>query len=280
MSSPRKSVHDHVPAPLRQSTIRGLLARRGRITIAELADYLHVSQMTVRRDLDELVRGGELRRTHGGAIPAERMTFSFGLEGRRASHRAAKQAIAARAAQMVVPGQRLILDAGTTVLELAHLLRDRRDLTVITPSLAVAAELQFSEGIEVILVGGVVRSGTAALAGVVTETVLDMLWADLAFQGTDGIDLDGGLYTADLRVARVDQLVRSRAAKTYVLADASKIGHGTLVRHGRLGEIEAMITDDGVGPRDLARLRRAGKVIVVKTAPARRSRPLKAKERS
>jgi DeoR/GlpR family transcriptional regulator of sugar metabolism len=205
------------------------------------------------------------------------MAFSFGLEGRRQAHARAKQAIAAQAADLVAPGQRLMLDAGTTVLELAHLLRDRKDLTVITPSLAVAAQLQFSEGIEVILVGGSVRSGAASLAGVVTETVLDMLQADLAFTGTDGVDLDGNLYTADLRVARVDQLIRSRAAKTYVLADSSKIDQTALVRHGRLGEVEALITDDGVARASLAKLRRAGKVIVVKAGHSRPSRP-RAKE--
>ena len=182
----------------RQAAIGEILQSRQEVSILELAEMFGVSQMTVRRDLDKLEQAGRVRRTHGGAMPAERMVFEFDFVNRRQANRRAKRAIAREALNRVQPGHRIILDTGTTTLELAHLLREHDDLTVITPSLAVASQLQFSEGIQLVLLGGIVRKGSPDLTGPVAEAVLDMFAVDVAFQGADGIDLDGAVYTNDM----------------------------------------------------------------------------------
>jgi DeoR/GlpR family transcriptional regulator of sugar metabolism len=249
----------------RQEQIREVLRVRGEADIGEMAAVLGVSEMTIRRDLDRLEANGYVRRTHGGAVLAERLVFEFGFAARRQANHAAKAAIAAAAVKLIRPGDRLILDAGTTTLELARLLPAIPGLTVITPSLAVASELQFAEQIQTILLGGVLRRGSPDLSGEVCEAVLDMLKADLAFQGADGIDENGTLYTADLRVARLDQKIRLSANRTYILADSRKVGRTALACHGRLQDVTGWITDSGIPKAALTSLRRLGTQITVVT---------------
>ncbi|AKJ63669.1 DeoR/GlpR family DNA-binding transcription regulator [Kiritimatiella glycovorans] len=246
----------------RRERIREALLCGKPIVIGELARRFAVSEMTVRRDLQRLEDSGEVRRTHGGAVPTERMLFEFDFAARRSQYRAAKRTIAAEAVTRIEPGQRLILDNGTTTLELAMLLKDFPELTVVTPSLAVAAVLQFSEGIDTILLGGLLRRGHAELTGIVTEKILSMFSVDIAFQGADGIGLDGRLYTGDPRVAEVDRRIRSCAARTYVLADSSKVGQTALLVHGSLAEAEALITDAAVRDEDCAALEKTGVAVI------------------
>lgn len=218
--------------------------------------------MTIRRDLTSLVGKSHIQRTHGGAMLTERMMLEFDYRDRREVNRAAKCAIAAEARKLVQPGDRLILDTGTTTLELAALLRDGRDLTVITPSLAVASELQHSAGVEVILLGGVIRRGSPDLTGPATEHCLELFSADLAFQGADGIGLDGKIYNSDLRLARVDKLMRTVAKRSCVLADHSKIGLTALACSGSLAGVDIFITNKGAAPEALRRFGKLGPKII------------------
>lgn len=250
-------------APRRQKIIMETLDSDGSVSISALASEFGVSEMTIRRDLDSLAENGRVRRTHGGAVLAERTVFEFDFGARRQANRAAKQAIAREAAKLVEDGQTIIIDTGTTTLALAHLLKDSKDVTVITPSLAVASELQFSEGVRTILMGGEVRRGSPDLTGIVSEIVIDMFAADIAFQGADGIGLDGALYNADTRVANVDIKICERAERTYVLADSSKIGRKALVCQGYVWEREGIITDSGIEGRQKEKFEELGANVVV-----------------
>ncbi|MCF7817392.1 MAG: DeoR/GlpR family DNA-binding transcription regulator [Kiritimatiellales bacterium] len=250
-------------AAARIEAIKTLLCENQSVSITHLAEQYEVSEMTIRRDLQKLEEQGEAQRTHGGALPSERMLFEFDFSIKRSENREAKRAIAAAASELIKPGHRIILDNGTTTLELAMILRDYRDITVVTPSLAVAAALQFSEGIETILLGGALRRGRPELTGIVTETILDMFSVDIAFQGSDGVGLDGSLYTEDPRVSQVDRRIRTRAAKTYVLADSSKIGKTALIAHGRLKDTEALITDSNLSKANRRALEKTGAKIII-----------------
>ncbi|MBM3855071.1 MAG: DeoR/GlpR transcriptional regulator, partial [Verrucomicrobia bacterium] len=192
----------------RQARIRELLSRQPEVSVADLAQQFGASEMTIRRDLNALEARAQIQRTHGGATLTERMILEFDYRARREANQAAKRAIAAEAYKFVQSGQRLILDTGTTALELAMLLKGGLKLTVITPSLAVASELQHASAVEVILLGGMLREGNPDLTGPLTEHGLEMFAADLAFQGADGIGVDGSIYNSDLRLARVDQIMR------------------------------------------------------------------------
>lgn len=252
-----------IPAPLRQTQICQLLADRPSVTIAELALRYRASEMTIRRDMDRLEKQGRLRRTHGGAMPGERMVFEFDFSQRRQSRRLAKRAIAREALTLIRPGHRLFLDTGTTALELAALLVNHSGLTVITPSLAVASQLQFAAGVQTILLGGLVNRGSPDLTGGLTESNLDQFAADIAFQGADGIGLDGAIYTHDLRIVRIDSRMRERAERTVILADSSKIGRTALARNGQLRRTDALITDSDIAPASLKKLRRLVAMVLI-----------------
>jgi DeoR/GlpR family transcriptional regulator of sugar metabolism len=235
----------------RHARIRERLSAQTGVSITELAREFGVSEMTIRRDLATLEQQAHVQRTHGGAILTERMILEFDYRERRELNRDAKRAIAAEARKLVRPGDRIILDTGTTTLELASLLRDGENLTVITPSLAVASELQHAAGVEVVLLGGVLRRGSPDLTGPVTEHCLELFSADIAFQGTEGIGLDGSLYNTDLRLARVDRLMRKLASRSCILADTTKVGRTALARSGSLSEVDFLIINAG-GPPDCA----------------------------
>lgn len=248
----------NLPSAARQTRIRERLSQQPGVSIAALAEEFDVSEMTIRRDLAALEEKSHIQRTHGGAVLTERMILEFDYRERREHNRAAKCAIAAEARKLVQPGQRLILDTGTTTLELAALLKDGEHLTVITPSLAVASELQHAAGVEVILLGGVIRRGSPDLTGPVTEHCLELFAADLAFQGADALGLDGAIFNSDLRLARVDQLMRKIAKQSCVLCDSSKIGHTALARSGTLADVDYFITDKAAPAAALKRFAQLG----------------------
>jgi len=261
MSSKNKKIS----ASQRRVKITALIKANQEVEIPSLASMFGVSEMTVRRDLDLLAALGSVKRTHGGAAIAEKMEFEFDFGERRKRNQKYKKLIAAEAVKFIKPKNKIILDTGTTTLELAYLLKDFDDITVITPSLAVASVLQFSSKIETILLGGVIRQGSPDLTGVITESVLDMFGVDIVFQGADGIGLNGKLYNSDMRIANVDKKMRQRAEKTYVLADSSKIGKAEFAVNGHLLEAEALITDQRIKDKQLNCLIKAGaKVIIAK----------------
>ena len=259
----KSSENNKISAVKRRSKITELLRENQEVNIPELAKLFGTSEMTIRRDLDLLAEQGFVRRTHGGAAAAERMEFQFDFVERRTRNYKAKQAIAAEAVKFIQPGQRIILDTGTTTLELACLIKDMQGLTVITPSLAVASVLQFSTGIQTILLGGVIRKGSPDLTGVVTEKILDMFTVHIAFQGADGIGLNGELFNSDMRIAQVDTKMRHRAEKTYILCDSSKIGKPDFASNGSLAEVDALITDSDIAQDALETLKKICPEIIV-----------------
>ena len=180
------------------------------LSISELALRFGASEMTIRRDLSKLQQRGQVLRTHGGVVPADRMMFEFDFAARQRENLAAKRAIAREALKLINPPCRIILDTGTTALQLAYELQSFNDISVITPSLAVASALQFAEGVQTVLLGGIIRKGSPDLTGALTESMLEMFAADIAFQGADGIDADG-FYT----IETCESLVTRRSASEH-----------------------------------------------------------------
>ncbi len=252
-----------LPSAARHAEIRQRFSAQPGVSVGELAKEFGVSEMTIRRDLDALEARAEIQRTHGGAVLTERMMLEFDYRGRRQVNREAKCAIAAEARKLVQPGDRVILDTGTTTLELASMLRNGENITVITPSLAVASELQHAAGVEIVLLGGVIRRGSPDLTGPVTEHCLELFSADIAFQGSDGIGLDGSIYNSDLRLARVDQMMRRLAKRSCLLADHTKVGQTALARNGSMADVDLFITDPGTSPAILRRFRKLGAEVII-----------------
>lgn len=242
----------------RQQKILDQIAESGEVSIQSLAEQYEVSEMTVRRDLDQLALQGRVVRTHGGATPAGQVSFEFSFLKRKKQHQTEKEAIAKKAAGLVKDGQSIMLDSGTTTLAIARALHDKQGLTIITSSLPIASELQFLPDIRVLLLGGFIRKDAPDLEGALTESNLEQLRADIAFLGSDGIDRKGQTYNASLSVGRMLTKMAASAKSVYVTADSSKLGSTALTRYGNIAKWNGLITDRAADKPMLAALRRNG----------------------
>ena len=231
----------------RLEAMRQELLKVDEVAIDDLADRFDVSGMTVRRDLELLEARGDVIRTHGGAALARRLTFEFSFRQRQNRNGGAKSRIAERAADHIRDGQAVILDTGTTTLEIARRILGRRNVTVITTSLAIVSTLQFAAGLRVVLLGGFLRGGSPDLHGPLTEQNVEMFRADIAFMGADAVDLEGNTYADDLQVVNLDRKMAENANQVIVVADSSKFGRTGMCRIFSSEDYSLIISDTGIG---------------------------------
>jgi DeoR/GlpR family transcriptional regulator of sugar metabolism len=250
-------------APRRRDRLLELVASRGAVRLAELCRELGASPATVRRDLEELDGCGRLRRFHGGAVSLGKRLEEPLFDDKTAIAAREKHRIAEAALKLVGAGETVYLDGGSTVLELASLLRDRSDVTVVTNSLRAALELAV-KGPRLILVGGELRRLSQTLVGPLTAAILGELRPDKAFMGTMGMDPEGGLTTSDPAEAHTKRLAVAASRQVVLLAHSAKAGKSAFVRSGSLSDVDVLVTDSGLGRTFAARLARLGiKVIRV-----------------
>jgi DeoR family transcriptional regulator of aga operon len=243
----------------RQRALREMLARGDRLSTVRLAARLGVAPMTIRRDLDALQKDGALVRTHGGALTPRRITFAFAFEKRRQRHLAEKRRIGAEAARRVRAGQTVLLDTGTTTLEVARALAARAlPCRVATSSLVVASILWGRSPVNLVLLGGRVRQGSPDLVGPGTEVMLGTLVADIAFIGSEGLDPVLGSHAEDPDAARVTVRMAANARRVVCVADASKLGRTGPVRCLALTDLDELITDRAADRPLVADLRTRG----------------------
>ncbi|MBN1910670.1 MAG: DeoR/GlpR transcriptional regulator [Pirellulales bacterium] len=247
----------------RQARIREMIVRNGECSVEELAAELDVSGMTIRRDLQALSEQGQVIRTHGGATLGERISFEFAFLKRSRENRMAKEAIAAAAFHLAQGCRSIMLDGSTTTLAIARRLHGMTGLTVVTTSLPAAAELQYEQGIDVLLPGGYVRPASPDLTGSLAEANLESLRAEIAFLGADGIDLEGSVYAHPPDTTLVLVKMAASASRVYVAADHTKLGRTALRRFGQLRNWAGLITDSDADPEILDRLREAHVNVIV-----------------
>jgi len=242
-------------APQRWNRLREMVRAGGAVRVDQLCRELGVSPATVRRDLEELERLGQVRRVHGGAVRVDTRLEEPPFDDKTAIAAREKHRIAAAAAKLIAPGETVYLDGGSTVLELARLLRERTDLTVVTNSLRAAQELA-DRGPRLILVGGALRRRSQTTVGPLTDPLLGELHPDKAFMGTMGLSLERGLTTSDPGEAHTKKLAMRRSREVVLLADSSKIGKVSFASAGRIDDVHVLLTDGGVDrafARELAR---------------------------
>ena len=216
------------------------------VSVTKLADELGCSQMTVRRDLKTLEDSGLLDRSHGGATATDRVKLEFALAERFATHVNEKNAIGRAAAELVKPGEQIIVSTGTTTLALARHLVNHEGITVISTSLAVVSALLPARQVECMLLGGLVRDTSPDLYGPLLEDNLERLYPDWAFVGCDGLSVEGGLTAVDPRIARPPAIMIRNSKRTALLADSSKAAGDSLISYARLEDIDILITDSAM----------------------------------
>jgi DeoR/GlpR family transcriptional regulator of sugar metabolism len=249
----------------RQGALLARLRAERRASVDELAAGLSVTPSTIRRDLAELAEGGRLIRTYGGAALAEPRPDRGPIP-----NAAAKEGIAVAAADLAEDGQTIVIASGTTTLAFARRLVDRR-LTVITNALDVAAVLIDRPGIELVILGGVVRPRMHSMLGHLAELAARELRADAVFMGIGAISRDGGLMNDSIPEILTDRALRRIARTVVILADASKFDQVAPAFVFGLDEVDVLVTDSAARPQDIAALEAHGVRVVVAGEPPRAS---------
>ena len=230
----------------RQNQILEHIQRSQRISILEVCDNFSVSQATARRDLESLASMGKVRRVHGGAIALVQAPPEQPILQRQDEQAQEKIRIGRTAAALVQDGETVFLGSGTTVLEVARSLRDRRNLMVITNSLPVINALAGIEEITVICLGGMLRDSELSFIGHITEQTLTEVRADKVFIGTRAISLDHGLTHEYLPETMTDRAILKAGQEIVVVADHTKFGRAAAVLLAPLDGIHTIVTDGQV----------------------------------
>lgn len=251
----------------RRQQILQMLVQHGNVQVTELAEHFGVSSVTIRADLNHIESQGLATRTHGGATLVRTPPQEQDIHEKDALNLPLKDRIGARAAQLVRPGENIIIDSGSTTMMLARHLRLRRDMTVMTNGLNIAWELANADGVNVLLTGGLLRKQSLSLQGSQAEASLTSYSFDTLFLGVDGLDLQFGLTTHDEGEARLNHRMVERARRIVVLTDASKFGRVSLHRIARLDEIHTIITDDGISDEYREGVQRLGIEVIVTEPP-------------
>ena len=242
----------------RRQAILAQVRERAAVSAEDLARQFGVSVETIRRDLRRLQDRGLLERVYGGASRPSGRSSEGSFAARSARHTGRKRAIAALAASLVEPEDTVVIDVGTTALEVARALPAGFRGRVLTNSVPAAMELSARSEVELLLCGGQVRAGDGACAGAHAEAFFGEFYADRAFLGSGGVHPEAGL--TDYTRPRCRPAARSSTTPrgTYVLADSSKLGEIAVHRVCTLDRLTAVLTDDAENSAAFAALAAAG----------------------
>ena len=243
----------------RRHRILDLLREHGRVTVEALAGRFATSAVTIRSDLAALEAAGALERTHGGAL-LSRDDDDRPLAVKRTLHHAEKVRIAKAAAALILDGETLILDSGTTTAEIAKQIRklEGRSLNVITNALNIATLLADVPFVRLIMPGGILRPESNSLSGHMAEAALADLQADRLFLGADGLDPERGVMTPHLPEAQLNAKMIAISRQVIAVADSSKLMRRNISLIARVDQLHMLITDTGAHPDVVAELERRG----------------------
>ena len=248
----------------RQQMIREILRQEGVVRTAELCQMLNVSVVTIRSDLRDLEKTGLCEVVWGGAVskvPAGETTSQ--LNQRSKLNTESKQRIGAKAAELIEVGQTIILDAGSTTVEIVnHLPNDLEYLRVITPALNVAVATTRYPYIELVMPGGVLRNLTRSLVGPQTLRSLEMFNADWLFLASGGFDIQHGVTTGNMMEVEVKRTMVQQANRVALVADGSKFGHVLSLNVAPLSAIDFLITDHQLNDEDIQAIKSVGVTVI------------------
>lgn len=236
-----------------------MLRKQPGLRVPELAVALDVSEGTIRNDLTALELQGLLTRVHGGAIINQQDQFQdSSFIKRYQQNAAAKLAIAREAAALVEDGDSILLDASSTAYYFARELSERRRLRVMTNGFDVARELAENTTNTVILIGGIVNTGSSSVTGLLSEHIIEELHIQKAFFSCSGFSLECGMTEVQLAEAQLKRKGIESSQQLFALVDSSKFGKEDLTSFARPEKISRLFTDQHLSPDWAERLRQAG----------------------
>ena len=239
----------------RRTKILNLIREDGHAKVQQLSRLFNVSEVTIRQDLEQLEEMGYIQREHGGAFLKDVGDFAKSQRLFNQTNMEEKAEIAKKAIKLVSDGDTIILDSGSTTTEIAKLLKNFKDLTVITNALNIAMIVGGEPGINLIVSGGEFKAPTLSLTGDMAATVFKGIHVDKLFLATAGISY-GMLLTYPSYSDLVVKSAMIRAAgKVYLVADSSKVGNSSFASLGQLSLVDDFITDSKITERQIASIK-------------------------
>lgn len=248
----------------RRKTILHHLNESGQVLIPELSNEFGVSEVTIRNDLEQLEKKNMLIRARGGAIKKEGgVGIDYRISEKNKLNSEEKARIGRRAAQMINDQDTIIIDSGTTTMEIAKNIGHLNDLNVVCNALNIISQLIHYKNINIIIPGGYLRKNSLSLVGPLAEKNLQNLFVDKVFMGVDGFDTKHGIYTPNLEEAHCGELMIKIAKEVIVVCDASKFLRRSLAYICGINKIHTVITDSGILEEDKKRLEDAGIKVII-----------------
>lgn len=255
-------VGGELPVEVRRDHIVRVVEERGHARVDELAAQFGVSEVTVRSDLANLERNGRIRRVRGGAVATSEAASERPFEEMLGDRADEKQRIGAVAARLLVPGETVLLDVGTTTTAVARAMVAReelREVVVFTNGLTIALELEVAiPRLSVVVTGGTLRPLQHSLVDPLADTVLDGVHADTVILGCNGVEPTAGVTNINLPEAAVKRRMCAAAQRRIVVADGSKLGRVSLAPLCTIDEVHVVVTSASADPRVVDRLRDTG----------------------
>lgn len=247
----------------RRGKILEILSTEGQVSVNELSRKFEVSEVTIRNDLSHLEKKGLLIKTRGGGLKTQRVGIDQQLNDKANINSKEKQSIGKKAAELINDNDIIIIDSGTTTVEIAKNIGRLNNLTVITNALNIASQLIRDE-IKVVLLGGILRTSSLSLIGPIGENSIKNFYCDKCFLGVDGIDSQSGIYTPNLEEAHLNRMMIDASKEVIIVTDSSKFKRKSFAHIASINKVNIVITDSKIPEDELKNLHSMGiKVIIV-----------------
>jgi DeoR family transcriptional regulator of aga operon len=247
----------------RRVKILEVLNSEGKVTVGELSKKFNVTEVTIRNDLSHLAAKELLIKTRGGGLKTQRVGIDQHLNDKAKINSKEKQAIGKKAAELINENDTIIIDSGTTTIEIAKNLSRIKNLTVITNALNIASQLIRDE-IKVIVLGGILRTASLSLTGPIGETSIKNFYCDKCFLGVDGIDSQSGIYTPNLEEAHLNRMMINASKEVIIVTDSNKFKRKSFAHIAPINKVNMIVTDSKIPEDELKNLQSMDiKVILV-----------------
>lgn len=233
--------------------------------VKDLANELNVSELTIRRDLTELVKDGSIIRTHGGCVASKNGSFSTVFYKQVERNIELKMAIGREVAKLIKPGHTLLLGDGSTTFQFASHLENSGPITIYTNNIAAIQELRKNRNIRLYILGGEYdyEYNMLFLKGSLSDRILETLRFNLVIIGTDAVSSDGHCLSNNEEVARTNQIILRQGEQKILLADHMKVGAFGNVIYGKLSDFDLWITSKGLSEAKMNTFKEQTKIVEV-----------------
>ena len=246
----------------RRTKIVERLETQGQVKVTDLSHLFQVSKVTIRNDLRFLEKKGLLLRARGGAVLPQRAAADYHINIKEKEYHTEKVAIGKKAAELINEGETIILDSGTTTMEIARNLFRFKKLTVITNALNIATYLTNLENIKVVIPGGILKKNSFSLVGALAETNFRNFYCDKVFLGANGVSVEHGVSTVDMEESYLNRIMIEISKEVFVVADSSKFNHRSLTFVSTIDKIHTIITDNNLPEMERDKLRSLGVLLL------------------